>query len=302
MAPGTRRATRIVHVSDLHLEPDGHEQYDGLYARLHRIRSLVGELRADVVIASGDLTNRGSSTPEHFALAAQWLDALGVPWLAVPGNHDLGANVTRGAQFPLMERYEDIPFAETGYAAALGTKLVPSAATENLTVLGVVLREDDPDGALDALRSAIENCSGPVVVVGHYPVVRTRPLTSTEPFGAQGYVDRSAGELAALLRSSPNVIAYLCGHVHVTSTAPIGDSCMQFSAGGLGPGAAALRLYAWDGMTWEYSTIDTEGPQTFWENGLEEARSNPLFSSGTEWERRGRWMPPVSPIKTKEYP
>ncbi|HZP72729.1 MAG TPA: metallophosphoesterase, partial [Gaiellaceae bacterium] len=41
----------------------------------------------ELVIASGDLTHRG--TPDQHARAAALLRALGVPVLAVPGNHDI---------------------------------------------------------------------------------------------------------------------------------------------------------------------------------------------------------------------
>lgn len=294
---GGRRRTRIVHVSDLHLEHDGTEQYPGLFARVQRIRDVVSGLAPDLVVATGDLTNRGSGAPADFALALEWLDGLGAPWLAVPGNHDLGANAARGREQPVMERYEDVPFASTGYAAAFGADPVVRAQPGRLTVLGIAVREGDPDGAIDRLARAIDETEGPVVVAGHYPLVPPRAIAIDEPFGARGYIDGIVRRLGGVLASRPAVVAYLCGHVHLTSMAPLGAGCMQFTAGGLGPGAAALRVYDWDGADWSYSTVDVEGPSTFWEGGIPAARDDPEFSTGSARERAGVWTPPTTTAK-----
>lgn len=74
----TRRA---LHVSDLHRGANESPETDAALARL------VEELRPVVVIATGDLANRGRAAELRRARAL--LDRLGVPWLAVPGNHDL---------------------------------------------------------------------------------------------------------------------------------------------------------------------------------------------------------------------
>lgn len=287
-----KSSARIVHVSDLHLEPAGDEQYAGLADRLERIREVIIDLSPDLVVATGDLTNRGSQQPADFRLAKQWLDELQVPYLATPGNHDLGANPSRGGLFPNTERYESCPYSQTGYARTFGRETVIRTAAGDLSVLGISLREDDPDGALEELERMLAETPGPVVVAGHYPAVETRPWPSTGAFGAQGYVDRAAPRLARIIQNNHHVIAYLCGHVHLTSQRPIGTHCQQFTAGGLGPGAAALRSYEWNGATWTYSTSDVEGPQFFWENFSEIARADPHFSGGTATERAGTWTPP----------
>ncbi len=72
--------TRIVHLSDLHfgaLDP-------GLEAPLAaRVRALA----PDLIVASGDLTQRARAV--QFAQARAFLQGLGAPVLAVPGNHDM---------------------------------------------------------------------------------------------------------------------------------------------------------------------------------------------------------------------
>ena len=73
--------TRILHVSDLHFGArDDPILEQGLTA-------LIGRVGPELVIASGDLTNRGRRS-EH-ERAAAFLNRLGTPLLAVPGNHDI---------------------------------------------------------------------------------------------------------------------------------------------------------------------------------------------------------------------
>ncbi|OJU39040.1 MAG: hypothetical protein BGN97_12835 [Microbacterium sp. 69-10] len=275
----------------MHLEPAGEEQYPGLAGRIESIGAIVAALDADLVVATGDLTNRGSYRAADFAAAKRWLDDLGAPYLALPGNHDLGANPHRGELFPESERYEDVPFSSTGYAGTFGPDAVVSMRVGDLTVIGVALRENDPDRALEGLETHLVHAPGPVVVAGHYPVILPRPWPGTDAFGALGYIDGAATRLADIIRGDDRIISYLCGHVHLTSRHPIGSHCMQFTAGALGPGAAALRVYDWDGAVWAYSTIDVAGPQIFWENFSESAREDPSFSSGSPEERAGRWAP-----------
>ena len=74
-------ATRILHVSDLHFGAGNEPILErGLVALIERVDP-------EVVIASGDLTNRGRRD-EHDRAAA-FLKRLGPPVLAVPGNHDI---------------------------------------------------------------------------------------------------------------------------------------------------------------------------------------------------------------------
>jgi len=72
---------RVLHVSDLHV--GAHESPD-LGASL---ADLVGGLEPGLVVASGDLTHRGRR--DQHDRAAALLRGLGVPVVAVPGNHDI---------------------------------------------------------------------------------------------------------------------------------------------------------------------------------------------------------------------
>lgn len=73
--------TRILHFSDLHFgardDPAFHEA----------VGSLVTQKQPGLIVATGDLTNRG--LPAQHDRAATFLRGLGPPVVAVPGNHDI---------------------------------------------------------------------------------------------------------------------------------------------------------------------------------------------------------------------
>ncbi len=71
----------MIHISDLHRGKLVAEDVDGALV------TLCHELEPDLVVASGDLSNRGRV--DELVAARVLLDRLPVPWLAVPGNHDV---------------------------------------------------------------------------------------------------------------------------------------------------------------------------------------------------------------------
>src|SRR3954468_21480911 len=73
--------TRILHVSDLHFGA----RDDPILER--GLASLIERVGPELVIASGDLTNRGRR--DQHERAAGFLQRLGSPVLAIPGNHDI---------------------------------------------------------------------------------------------------------------------------------------------------------------------------------------------------------------------
>ena len=74
-------STRVLHVSDLHFGRNDKPESIEALARL------VEESRPELVIASGDLTHRGLRSQHE--RAADFLRGLGLPLVAVPGNHDI---------------------------------------------------------------------------------------------------------------------------------------------------------------------------------------------------------------------
>jgi len=77
--PATGR--RIVHVSDLHFGSPG------VAERVGPLLAAVAALEPTIVAVSGDITRRAA--PAEFRQARDFLDRLGVPFVVVPGNHDV---------------------------------------------------------------------------------------------------------------------------------------------------------------------------------------------------------------------
>lgn len=71
----------VLHISDTHFGTERDFAQRALSA-------LVGELQPELLIVSGDITQR--ATAAQFAAARRWLDQLAVPHcLLLPGNHDI---------------------------------------------------------------------------------------------------------------------------------------------------------------------------------------------------------------------
>jgi 3',5'-cyclic AMP phosphodiesterase CpdA len=77
---------RIIQITDTHLSR-GKPHFADNWAPLAR---WIGEQRPDLVIHTGDVTVDGAEVEDDMAYAAGLLRELGVRWLAVPGNHDVG--------------------------------------------------------------------------------------------------------------------------------------------------------------------------------------------------------------------
>lgn len=108
----------LLQVSDTHF---GTEQKPVVQALL----VLAVQLRPDVVVLSGDITQR--ARPDQFRAARTFADRLGAPLLAIPGNHDI-------ALFDLWARLTR-PYAR--YAAVFGADLEPVHNSHDLLIVGV---------------------------------------------------------------------------------------------------------------------------------------------------------------------
>jgi 3',5'-cyclic AMP phosphodiesterase CpdA len=108
----------LLQISDTHF---GTEQPDVMEA----LAALAAQQRPDLVVLSGDITQR--ARPAQFRAAKAFVDRLGAPVLAIPGNHDI-------ALFDLWARLTR-PYAR--YAEVFGTDLEPVHSSQHLLVIGV---------------------------------------------------------------------------------------------------------------------------------------------------------------------
>ena len=108
----------LVHLSDLHF---GRVDTN----LLAPLRACIESVNPDVLVVSGDLTQRAKS--EQFEAAREYLDTLPGPQIIVPGNHDISLyNVFRRFVEPLKR-----------YKRYITEDLSPSYVDEEIAVIGV---------------------------------------------------------------------------------------------------------------------------------------------------------------------
>ena len=96
----------LLQISDTHF---GTEQAPVVEA----LATLASQQRPDVVVLSGDITQR--ARPAQFRAARAFVDRLGAPVLAIPGNHDI----------PLFDLWARLRRPYARYVAAFGADLEP---------------------------------------------------------------------------------------------------------------------------------------------------------------------------------
>ena len=163
---------------------------------------LVARLGPELVVASGDLTNRGRR--EQHERAYRFLHSLGAPVLAVPGNHDL--------PYTFPARFTS-PWTE--FERLWGT-VEPAHASPTLQVIG--LNSARPyrhqGGALDEaqLRRAAERLTAGadgayrVAVLHHHMIGAPWRASRKRPVSHRNHV------LRALVTAGADLI--LAGHIH----------------------------------------------------------------------------------------
>ena len=192
---------RIVHLSDLHFG-----------AHSDRIASAltddIADLHADRAVISGDFTQIGSEA--EFRMARAFLDKLPLPYLAVPGNHDLPV-------YNLWERFTD-PYRR--YRQHIADELEPFWQDDGIAIAGLKTSRralfglDWSDGAISAgqlrrltarLAPLPEACFR--IVVAHHPL-----LHPAEGGIEQDIVRRADRALAAFAQAGVRLV--LSGHFH----------------------------------------------------------------------------------------
>jgi 3',5'-cyclic AMP phosphodiesterase CpdA len=108
----------LLQVSDTHFGTERAEVVEALVA-------LAAEARPDVVVLSGDITQRARRA--QFDAARRLVERLAVPLVAIPGNHDI----------PLFNLFARAFSPYGGYERAFGAELEPSYEAHDLLVLAV---------------------------------------------------------------------------------------------------------------------------------------------------------------------
>lgn len=187
--------TRLVHLTDLHF---GLERGD-LVAPLRRA---ITSCRPDFVVVSGDLTHRARHG--QFQRAMAFLHGLGLPFLIIPGNHDV----------PLFNVAARIFAPFRSYRAGASPDLAPVAEVGPLRLYGTNtadpwrwrrgrLRRAEIDRILRTARAAPPGAIN--VLVCHHPLEEPPGFDRGETLGARA-------ALPALAEAGIRIV--LSGHLH----------------------------------------------------------------------------------------
>ena len=202
---------RLLHVSDIHFGP----KHDSRAAAA--VMGLVEERKPDLVVISGDLTQRAK--PEQFREAHDWVRRLPVPWIAVPGNHDV----------PLYRVWERVFSPFGAYRDHFQQELEPTFADGELTVAGIntAYNWTFKNGRIDSKRlrdlstrfaGAERPTAGDLrptrIAVLHHPLV------PGPGFGDQMVLTHAEETAAALAEAGVELV--LSGHLHYGYLVPVG--------------------------------------------------------------------------------
>lgn len=195
----------LVHLSDLHFG-----KVDA--ALLDPLRDLVHRIAPDVVVVSGDLTQRAKS--EQFEQARAWLDTLPGPQIIVPGNHDISLyNVFRRFVLPL-DRYKRY----------ITEELEPVYIDDEIAVMGVNTARSltFKDGSvnkeqIDAIRARLGKLDRHItrVIVTHHPFDLPTHVENPD------LVDRAPMAMAAFAECGVDLL--LSGHMHASHSGSTAD-------------------------------------------------------------------------------
>ena len=195
----------LVHLSDLHFGRVDEAVLDPLAAA-------VAALSPDVVVVSGDLTQRART--QQFEQARAFLDRLPRPQVVVPGNHDV----------PLYNVFDRLLRPLDKYLRHIESDLSPSFVDDEIAVLGVNTARSlvIKDGRINreqlrALRGRLGGLGSEVVKV----------VVTHHPFDVAAGVDRDErvgrADLAMRTFAQCGVDVLLAGHLHSGSTVVTGD-------------------------------------------------------------------------------
>ena len=193
----------LLQISDTHF---GTEQA----AVVEALGTLAHAQRPDVVVLSGDITQR--ARPAQFRAARAFVDRLGAPVIAVPGNHDI----------PLFDLWARLRHPYARYRDAFGTDLEPVHQAPELLVVGVNTTRPwrHKDGEVSALQidrvARLLERADPAqlrVVVVHQPMAVTR--AEDEPNRLRGH----AAALQAWAEAGADLV--IGGHIHLPYVLPL---------------------------------------------------------------------------------
>lgn len=196
----------VAQISDTHLS----EAKPFFNANFARLGEALREAAVDLVINSGDVSLDGADLDADLRRAHALHEALGLDWLAIPGNHDIGDSQGIGSKQPIDEdrraRYRAV-FGEDYWSHDIpGWRLIGV----NAQLTGSNLSADADQS--DFVRHAASTAKGrSIALFVHKPLYDASPAETA--LGGRFLPPAARGGLFSTLGgASLRLVA--CGHVH----------------------------------------------------------------------------------------
>ena len=233
---GVTRSTLIVQISDCHLPANPAQTYRGINPRqnLEALISKVKAVKPGLLLATGDLSEDGSRA--SYKALQQIFRPLGVPVLALPGNHDdpdLLAEIFPGSPVTNIEAS-----THGAWKILRLNSCVPGKPEGRLS-----------EAALAGLEKFLnEYPHSPIIIALHH-----QPIDIGSPW-IDKYRLFSSQAFLRLVDQNPNIRAVVWGHVHQVFEANKNGTIM------LGCPSSAINGLA----DTPRFTADTTGPACRW--------------------------------------
>lgn len=198
------RCVIVVQISDMHVKRRGHVLHHMPHVArpLHRALRAIARLKPDCIIATGDLTERGTA-PEYERLRQILDEYPSIPVYLVPGNHDRAG--------PLRSVFRDHAYLHESSHGILFT-----VERESMRVVALDTSDERraggylSDARLEWLRRRLaERRDTPTIVAMHHPPFQTQ----IRSYERQAFYGRE--EFGRIVRANPQVVRIICGHVHL---------------------------------------------------------------------------------------
>jgi 3',5'-cyclic AMP phosphodiesterase CpdA len=195
----------LIHLSDLHFD-----RIDP--ALIAPLIALVNKSAPDLSVISGDLTQRART--EQFKAARRFLDALPMPQIIVPGNHDIPLHDILGRFTRPLKKYRRY----------ITDDLEPAYVDEEIAVLGINTARSlsVKNGRIN--QEQLERLRARICALGDHVtkiIVTHHPFDLPDRYGDSNLVGRAS--MAMQMFASLKVDLLLAGHLHASHAGNISE-------------------------------------------------------------------------------
>lgn len=225
----------VIQISDTHLSPlapTANQQWEHVVAYIH-------QHQPDLVVHTGDISLNGAGDETELDFALERLNQLSIPWLAVPGNHDVG-DVGHRQQPINADRQEAF---RQRFGTGFWVRVLDGWSLIGLDIQTLSAGDPASETHWEWFEAELQSTSNPISVFLHRPLT---PDPTTPGAGAldqteQWYVLQPARNRLQKLITEAGVRVVASGHLHQPFIWDEGD----------------LR-HVWASSTWAYLHDDMQ--------------------------------------------